>query len=338
TWDVYRRGVYPRVARALSTATGWIPFSVGDLIAGAALAAVVVAGVRWAVRTRRAGLTRRRAALRGGAAAASVFGWGIALSVAVYGLNLARPPAEAVFDLPTDLDQAQAEAIIDSIGARIDALRSGLPEDERGVVEMSEDLTDLDRHLVPLQAAILERHGLPAVRTGRLKWMTTSPITGRYATGMYLLATGEPTVVRPPYPGLLPSTAAHERAHLSGFAGEDDASFVGVLTTWASDRPEIRYSGWLDLWLALGRGTADRHPGVQRDHRAIWEHFVATTGFEAPVVRRAHDAALKGVGETGIQSYARVVELALRHIAKHGMPADPSDPSERGAPSEPVPQ
>ena len=50
-----------------------------------------------------------------------------------------------------------------------------------------------------------------------------------------------------------PYVLAHEWAHLSGFAPEEDASFVGLLAALGADVPS-QYSAW--LFLAFGRGDA----------------------------------------------------------------------------------
>lgn len=128
----------------------------------------------------------------------------------------------------------------------------------------------LDRELEPLQSKVMRDHGLPAVPHGRVKQFLCSPLLLRWGvSGVYIPFTGEPNVVIPAAPGLLPAVAAHERAHLSGLAHEDDASFLALLTTWNSARAEVRYSGYLSLWLHLGRGAKDDPPAVARDLRAI---------------------------------------------------------------------
>src|SRR6185436_2310906 len=56
-----------------------------------------------------------------------------------------------------------------------------------------------------------------------------------------------------------PFVAAHEWAHLAGYANESEASFVGFLTCMHSAAPAA-YSGWLFLyWQVYGEvSAADR--------------------------------------------------------------------------------
>ncbi len=74
-----------------------------------------------------------------------------------------------------------------------------------------------------------------------------------------------------------PFVLAHEWAHLSGFAPESDASFVGFLTALAADPPS-QYSAWLDLMAEASSQLqpvtrrlvlAQLAPGPRADQQAI---------------------------------------------------------------------
>lgn len=123
-------------------------------------------------------------------------------------------------------------------------------------------------------------------------------------------------------------TLAHERAHLSGFAPEDTASFVAFLTCWRSPRPEVRYAAWLDLWLDFRHEPAERSPGVKRDIAALAAFMKTHRGPEARHVWRAYGGYLKAHGvEGGLQSYNRAAGLALRWLDANGLP--PAMPTPR---------
>jgi hypothetical protein len=194
---------------------------------------------------------------------------------------------------------------------------------------MTQDLAALDRELAVLQAGVLDDAKLPRVAGGRTKRFVASPLMLRWGvSGVYGPFTGEPNVALPAAPGTLPFTVAHERAHLQGFAWEEDASFVALLTLWRSERPELRYAGWLALWIELQRPSKELSPGVQRDLAAIAHFYRAHRGREAPAVNRAYSAYLEAHGvKGGVASYARVADLALRWLAKHGVPGADYSPS-----------
>jgi len=117
-----------------------------------------------------------------------------------------------------------------------------------------------------------------------------------------------------------PFVLAHEWAHLSGFAPEADASYVGFLAAWRAD-DAARYSAWLDLVTEASsqlqpvtRGLVLERlgPGPRSDLAAINARL---RSLVRPVERAAwatYDQMLKSQGvEEGIRSYSRVVELLL---------------------------
>jgi hypothetical protein len=118
-----------------------------------------------------------------------------------------------------------------------------------------------------------------------------------------------------------PYVLAHEWAHLSGYAPEDDASFVGLLAALRAG-PAAEYSAWLELAFTT---VSQLQPvtqklvlenlaeGPRRDQRAIYERVMAN---RIETVDRAawatYDQMLKSQGvDEGVQSYSRVVELLL---------------------------
>jgi hypothetical protein len=117
-----------------------------------------------------------------------------------------------------------------------------------------------------------------------------------------------------------PAVLAHEWAHLSGYALEADASFIGLLAALQAG-PAAEYSAWLDL---VSESVNQLQPVTQQivlknlaqgprdDLDAIRERLQLTI---QPVERAAwssYDRMLKSQGvEEGIQSYSRVVQLLI---------------------------
>jgi len=162
----------------------------------------------------------------------------------------------------------------------------------------------------------------PAV-PGRLKRSILGPYF-RWASvdGMVnpfgLEAIGNPDLL----PFERPFVAAHEWAHLAGFADESEASFVGWLTCVRASTPAA-YSGWLFLYWQISSelGLSDRQrlsaaldEGPQRDVAAIAERL---RRGRIPRLSRAswrvYDQYLKANRvEEGTRSYGAVVTLLLR--------------------------
>jgi hypothetical protein len=118
-----------------------------------------------------------------------------------------------------------------------------------------------------------------------------------------------------------PYTLAHEWAHLSGYAPEDDASFVGLLAALRAG-PAAEYSAWLELaFTAVAQlqpvtrtlVLANLAEGPKQDQLAIYRRVIDNRiEFIDRAAWATYDQALRSQGvEEGVQSYSRVVELLL---------------------------
>jgi hypothetical protein len=117
-----------------------------------------------------------------------------------------------------------------------------------------------------------------------------------------------------------PAVLAHEWAHLSGYAPESDASFVGLLAALRAG-PAAEYSAWLDL---VSESVNQLQPVTQQivlkklaqgprdDQAAIRERLKALVRPVEQVAWSSYDRMLKSQGvEEGIRSYSRVIELLI---------------------------
>jgi hypothetical protein len=125
-----------------------------------------------------------------------------------------------------------------------------------------------------------------------------------------------------------PMVAAHEWAHLAGYADESEANFVGWLTCIHADTAS-QYSGWLYLYWqiagelpasdreALAAGLVD---GPRRDLTAVSDRL--RRGEWAPLRRVswvAYDQYLKANAvSSGVRSYGEVVTLLHRARFEQG--------------------
>ena len=126
-----------------------------------------------------------------------------------------------------------------------------------------------------------------------------------------------------------PSVAAHEWAHLAGYADESEASFVGFLTCIRAATPAA-YSGWLFLYWEVNSevGAGDRRQlasgleeGPRRDVAAVAERV---RRGQVPVVRdagwRVYDEYLKANRvEEGVRNYGLVLTLLTRARFEEGL-------------------
>ncbi|TAE10461.1 MAG: DUF3810 domain-containing protein [Bacteroidetes bacterium] len=151
-------------------------------------------------------------------------------------------------------------------------------------------------------------------------------------SGYYNPFTGEANVNNKLPSFIVPAVAAHEVAHQIGYASEDEASFVGYLSTRYTVDPLIVYSQTLDLYFHILRevGRVDTalvkqwqqqlHPGVKQDIAEYREYLQNNESFLNGLSSAAFDGFLKANSqEQGIQSYNLVLEwvLAFRKKNKH---------------------
>jgi hypothetical protein len=312
----YSTGIYPPIQRTLTPVANRLPFAWLDLLVVGGLAALVVVVVR-AVRASR---RERRIvpALRALGTLVTTAATVYLLFLFVWGFNYRRlpmnerlsvqpgpPPADAVLALgveaATQLNALHAEAHATGWAAPIDDDRL-----REAFARVQETLSDG-----------------PTATPGRLKttmfgpyfrWTTVDGMINPF--GLEVL--GNPDLLEFERPFI----AAHEWAHLAGYADESEASFVGWLTCMQGDAP-TRYSGWLFLyWQVNGEVDAASRAklsealrdGPRADINAVAERL---RRGQLPWLRatswRVYDQYLKANRvEEGIRSYGAVVTLILR--------------------------
>ena len=313
----YSTGVYPAIQRAMTPVSNLVPFAVFDALliaAVSALAFVLVRGIRGAMRERRAGpLLRDVGRIVVGLAA------GYLVFLVLWGFNYRRVPMSERLLVEREAPSTDAvaqlglEAVTRMNALHAEAHQHGWPEEPWRDDPLREAFADTQRLLADA----------PLAEPGRLK---------RTLLGPYFRWTSVDGMVNPfglevlANPDLLPYerpfVAAHEWAHLAGYADESEANFVGWLTAIRADVP-AQYSGWLYLfWQVNGEVDAEvrrrlgeaMDAGPRADVEAIIERIRRA---QRPWLRTAgwavYDQYLKANRvESGVRSYGAVVTLILR--------------------------
>jgi hypothetical protein len=313
----YSTGVYPIGQRMLTPAANLVPFAWLDVLLAITLLAIVV--VLWrAVRTAR----RKKRWRPVGAAVWRFAVAGAALYLvflAMWGLNYRRVPMKD--RLVLDPSPASSDAVLDlgrTAVARLNALHAPAhAQGWRAAPWRDRELRDAYDEVQRLLS-----DASPAV-PGRLK----SSLLGHYfrwagVDGM-VNPFGLETIANPDLlPFERPFVAAHEWAHLAGYADESEASFVGWLTCVRADAPSA-YSGWLFLYwqIASEVSAAERRTlwdlvgeGPRRDVEAITARLQRG---QVPAIRDAswhvYDGYLKANRvDEGVRSYGLVISLVVR--------------------------
>jgi hypothetical protein len=327
--DLYAGAVYPAVSRLYAGLTGWIPFSVAEIVVVALALRLVVRGVRNLQRVRRGDLRARDLLLGFELSALSWLAVAYALFV-VWGLNYQRTPlaAFARYDTrPPEVSELRAlgERLIDDANA----FREEVEEDGDGVMRLrsgrGEALLRAREGFDRLRVAAPD---LVRGRAGRAKGLHlfATPMSILGADGIFLMWTGEPSVnMNLPDPAL-PWSACHEIAHQVGWAREDEASFVGYLACAGHPEADFRYGAALGaLRYALSalarvdpegaRTLSERlDPGVRRDREALAAYSRRYRSRVQDAAGATYDVYLESQGQKeGRASYGKVVDLLLAY-------------------------
>jgi hypothetical protein len=312
----YATGVYPRIQRLLTPFSNLVPFAWLDVIAGLAAAAFVV--VWW--RALRRGPEPRR--IRVGRALGTTAACAMTVYLAfllLWGFNYRRVPMADRLVLGNA--PAATEQVVElgrEVAARVNLLHPGAhragwriePVENR---ELRDAFAAAQRLLTDAPPAV-PGPLKPTMFGPFFRWTGVDGMVNPF--GLEVLA--NPDLL----PFERPFVAAHEWAHLAGYADESEANFVGWLTTVRADAGS-QYSGWLYLyWQVAGElpaaERADVAGALSSGPRADLAAIAARLQRgDLPALRRAtwkvYDGYLKANRvEAGVRSYGAVVSLVLR--------------------------
>ena len=141
-------------------------------------------------------------------------------------------------------------------------------------------------------------------------------------TGFFFPYTAEANLNADSPACLLPSTIAHELAHLRGVAREDEANFCAVVACMESGDEDYRYSGALLAYIYLGNALyradydawrevySTLSENVRADLRANNDYWAQFETPAADVSEKVYESFLQTYGDDrGMQSYGACVDL-----------------------------
>lgn len=328
TESVYSRGIFRFINQGLSTFTGWLPFSLGEILLYAFVLFVaihIIVMIAHAIIAKKAWwyvLLRRVVALLG---VASVV---YALFIGLWGFNYARQPLGDSLGLDTSPATVQElYATCEALIRQANTLRSFVPQDDNGVFTSA--ITEDD-----IMNSAPEYYNRAAAATG-LQWLSGSfgrakPVlysTGlsySHITGLYFPFTGEPNV-NTDVPALFFASACnHEAAHQRGFAREDEANFLSYYVSSYSGEPSVSYSGTMlalvhatnqlydadsDLYFELRKTYSDGLSRDLADNSEYWQRYESPVSETAQEVNNSFLKA--NMQQDGVKSYGRMVDLLI---------------------------
>jgi len=338
---VYAQHIYPVFSITQRFITGWLPFSLGDLlyfILGVWLAYKLVNTLIVIVRRK----VTRKATVRRVMRLARLLMWVYVVFNLVWGLNYHRLGLRYQLEIPAaKYSSSDINVLMGEVVQRLNETRRQLSADtllpapdfsamRQGAVTAYRQAADRFPFLGYSQVSVKK-----SIYSG---WARYLGFTGYYNpfSGEAQLRTQIPEVMKP-------FILCHEIGHQLGYAKEDEASFAGYLAAANSTDPYFRYSVYLDLYVSLRSKfiytkLAERDTViaptliafnqqldtlVRYDRRKIREYFqrVQTKGSEqmSGIVLGMYAQYLKANNQSaGLQSYDDVISLLLDYRRKYG--------------------
>ena len=327
----YSQGIYQSIRRVISAVTSVVPFSIAEFFLYLIL---ITAVLTFIVRVFELLFRKIRFSWLIGPFASFLLAGGILLNLfyVTWGFNYFREPLAQRMELSiTARSVDELEAFVVRTAAEAQLLRDTLQEDEEGVFAPNESKGELFARLPQAYAVLGEQFSVipaDATRAKQIFWSTGLSWQG--ISGIYIGLTAEPNVNADQPPLLLYQAAAHEMAHQTGIASEDEAEFVGYLACMRSSDANIRYSGLAYALIVAGNALFDADSerylaatelygdAIWRDltaYNAYWRSF---SGEIRQSADRRNDAYLKHNAQpSGIKSYGEAVDLLLAYEAKY---------------------
>ena len=331
TWTetVYARGIRPAVVEPIASLVALSPHSVGEVLLLASIAGATFLLSRGVAR-----IARRRVGLR------TALGVGARRSLALggllyfvfqltFGIGHARLPFAQLAGLDVrPAGVATLRQVCDDLAGRAARCRpASLALDAGWEDSIASAYDDAGRELAVLAGP------RPAIRR---PWISRLLVLSSI-TGIYSPFTAEPHVAAGLPESMVPFVAAHEVAHLRGFAREDEANFIAWWVGSQSPDPRLVYSCELQAfryaWARLRQ--VDPIAGeevwrqldadVRADAEGIWRFWqrqpeVAHRTLSA-VSNAVNHAYLKSAGHAdGVRSYGRMVDLLIAALREDGGP------------------
>jgi hypothetical protein len=310
----FSTGAYAVVQPAVSGLSNRLPFAVLDVLLVAVVASACLS--LWTIATARR--HRVRTAVRIGTRAIGLGALAYLAFVCLWGLNYRRMPMTDRLALAGPPRAGAALALGHTIVGHVNRLHrpahaAGWSGTEWRNPALRQAFATTQRMLT---AAPLAEPGRlkPTILSPYFRWTGVDGMVNPF--GLEVLANSDLLPFERPF------VAAHEWAHLAGFADEAEANFVGWLTCVRADAGS-QYSGWLFLYWQLRdevtareRSTLDAalESGPREDLAAVATRL---RNGQLPQLRRAswavYDQYLKANRvEEGVRSYGAVISLVLR--------------------------
>lgn len=323
----YSTGMYPHISRVMRWFTGWIPFSMGDILYLFIICYILVKTFGFIKKLFQKKITRSYLKYGGRKLLVFFLSFYIIFMV-LWGLNYRRQGIAAQLHLDVKrYSTGELDTVLRIVSDRLHQL--GDVQSERKALAkrsflFSEGAKMYKKEYAPYPFMEIRHVSVKRSLFGRI---------GNYMgfQGYYNPITGEAQVNTTVPLFMQPNIVCHEMAHQAGYTKENEANFVGYLAGKQSPNPCFRYSAYFDLMLygvleMQLRDTArarilinELHPQVREDIRE-WQRF--RKAHKSPVeyvVMWFYGQYLKANSmPSGVATYNEVIAWLIAYYKQYG--------------------
>ena len=323
--DAFNRTVASVGRMLFAKLTGWVPFSVAEMIlilAPVILITVIVIGVKHFCGSARKMWIYVACIFSVVCMVFNLFVWNFAPGYNARSLDqklgLERKPVSA----------EELAATADILLEEVKKVEGDILFMETGASRMPYSYAEMNEKLMQAYKKACAKYDfIDDFRSNVKPVMLSEPMSYTHITGVYTFFTGEANinVNFPDY--TIPYTAAHELAHQRGIAREDEANFVAFLVCMESNDAYIRYSGALNLYEYVVSALYSANYELYKENyykqpkTVIAERIAYSEFFDkyrenvvADVSEATNNAYLQSQGTPqGTRSYGMVVDLAVAY-------------------------
>jgi len=328
TENVYSRTIYNLLSQGLSTLTGLLPFSLGEILLYGFILFVIVYMILTLIKA----VTAKRSwwfiLANRMLIFLSVVSCIYALFIGLWGFNYSRNTLGSTLNLDTSPAKlTELYSTCESLIGKANVLRDQVPEDAKGVFSPGftrQDMMNSAPSYYDIAADETENSFLGGSYGSVKPVIYSTGLSYAHISGIFFPFTGEANINIDQPMLFFPSSCLHEAAHQRGFAREDEANFLAFYVSQYSDNPSVEYSGTIlalvesmnklyeqdkDLYFELRKTFSE---GIDRDLHAnylYWQNFESPIEETSQAVNNTFLQA--NMQADGVKSYGRMVDLLI---------------------------
>lgn len=318
----YSNGIYPFVSKTLRLVLGWLPFSFGDAL-GIFLLIIFIKVIVQLIKNKFKNMVSQ------------LLKFTAILSVIYFcfyffwGLNYFREPLAKNLHLTqskytTEQLITTSKKVIEKLNnyhfliTKNDTVKVEVPYTNKEIYQKSLNGYDNLAKIYPQFV-----YEIPSVKNSLISLLHSyggtsgyiNPLTNEAQVNSLIPKTG------------MPVTTCHEISHQIGWSAENDANFIGFLTSIYNEDVYFKYSGYRMAFIYCLRELRKRdknlykklwktvNKGIAKDFNASYEHWKQYENPIEPYIKKGYNSYLKANNQAkGIDSYSYVVDLLIAYF------------------------